>query len=231
MMMIVLNDVEPATLNLRHPVGVPLDTDLLFKVGVPTSGTDESVPGIQPADLDGVYPQLVLTPRTMGNAYAYDIEVLDPINGVGHVEVPGSFFNDRSGYSLEIYSRNENGTPTALLASGVVVLSGGAYVSKGPLGPMSVPVQIGPQGPVGPQGVQGEQGDVGDTGPVGPEGPEGPQGDEGPPGPPAAAFASVSETAPTGVSDGSLWYQPSTKTLFIWNATAAEWQVDTASWA
>lgn len=153
-MIVILDPIEPVTLNLRQPVGVPLDLHLTL---LDQQGA--------PVDPDTLHPQLVLTPRTVGTAYGYACETFDAANGEVHVELPGNFFTDRNGYRLELYARADDGTPTALMAMGTVLLSGGAYTSLGPLGPMSVPTIEGPPGPEGQPGadstVPGPQGERG----------------------------------------------------------------------
>jgi hypothetical protein len=71
------------------------------------------------------------------------------------VAIPGSTLQDRSGYTIEMYSRDNDGVPGGLLARGKAYLTGSAYKSVGPLGPMVVPTVAGPQGPAGPPGTPG----------------------------------------------------------------------------
>jgi collagen triple helix repeat protein len=169
---ILVDPVEPAPCSFRQPVGTALEMDITFRQQA-TLLPDE-VP--QAFDLSDTYPQMVLISRTKGTAAPYDIEIIDPVNGLGHVSVPGNFFNDFNGYDIEVYLRDEFGHPLRLLAEGVARLTGGAYRSLGPLGPMTLPVLVGPAGPQGEQGVQGIQGVTGETGETGPEGPVGPAG-------------------------------------------------------
>jgi hypothetical protein len=200
--------VEPGQINFRAPLGVELVWPMTFLNQVDT-----------PVDPTPYNMQLIVTPRSTGRSQGYDVEPTDPANGGATVIVPSSVLTDRNGYSLELYSRDEvTGSPIALLATGVGVLQGVAFRQEGPLGPMVVPTIEGPPGPAGSPGLQG------------PQGVPGPQGDPGVPGA-TGGTATVAETAPLAPTSGALWYKPSTKTLYVWNATAGAWQVDTASWA
>lgn len=218
-MIIVLDPVEPAPLSLRHPVGVPLDLHLtLVKNG-------------EPVDPTPLNPQLVLSPRSSGTlAAGYDLETISVADGEVHAELPGNLFNDWNGFRLEVYARDADNVPTALLALGVLQLMGGGYQQLGPLGPMSVPV-IEVEGPPGPQGVQGVQGDPGVPGVDGADGMDGAPGPAGPTGPSGTMTAVVAATAPSSPVDGVLWYDTTTSTLRVWSASSASWQISTADWA
>jgi hypothetical protein len=228
---VVLNPIEPAPLSVRQAVGVPLDLKVNFvsQLAVP----------IDPTPMN---PQLVLVSRTKAYAYGYDAASLDAA-GSASFAVPGNFFSDRAGYTLELYQRDGNNQPIGLLAKGALFVEATGYDSLGPLGPAAVPVVEGPQGaqgPQGPQGLQGNPGPVGpegDPGPIGPEGPAGadstvpgPQGPEGPVGPSGTMTAIVATAPPpTTGPDGSFWFNPSTGQMFILRSGA--WVKYTADWA
>jgi len=151
-----LNPVEPAPLSIRHPLGTTLDLSLSFH--------DQQDGVVDPTPL---YPQLALMPRSRGGMYAYAMET-SPTEA--SVTIPGAALLDPSGYSIELYQRQENEVPgdppvpVALMATGVLALQGRAYIRMGPLGQIEVPVITGPQGPVGPQGIQGIPGEPGEPG-------------------------------------------------------------------
>ena len=147
---VVLSRLETSQLSVNAPAGVDLDLDLTFV-------TQRRDP-VAPATL---LPQLALLARSSTKVFAYDVDDL------GTVEVPGSVLRDPAGYTLELYQRrvadNPEDPPVAigLLAKGVLALKGAAYNDMSPLGPINVPVvvgPVGPQGPVGPVGPQGAQG-------------------------------------------------------------------------
>lgn len=145
---IVINSVQPATLGLRHPLGVDLDLHLTMK-------KQDNSP------VDPTLTQFVLLPRSRGGMFPYDMEAYDVANGVARVEVPGTNLTDVSGCSVEVYSRAPNDTPgdppkpTGLLARGVIVFEGSGYSSQGPQGMINVPVVTGPPGPMGATGQRG----------------------------------------------------------------------------
>lgn len=145
---LVINNVEPATLNLRHPLGVNLN----LLVAMTYQNGDVVDPDLN---------QLVLAPRSRGGVYPYDMTVYDPTNGISQAKIPGASLTDPSGYNLEIYAREigEGGVPvpSALLAKGWIALEGSAYNQEGPLNMINVPVVTGPPGPQGPAGVRGSQ--------------------------------------------------------------------------
>lgn len=153
---VILNPIEPAPLSLRLPLGVALDLDLTF--------VNQQAALVDPNTL---MPQLALLPRSRGGLFAYPVETTSSEGGTGNVKVPSTVLVDRSGYTLELYSRRAAENPddppvaTGLIAKGVVALEGEAFQSWGPLGTINTPVVVGPPGPVGPQGEQGIQGDTG----------------------------------------------------------------------
>lgn len=242
-MRIFANPVEPAPLSVRHAVGVALNLPitLLSQSGLPI-------------DISGMNLQIVLAPRSQGRAYAYALEVDDGPGGRAHADIPGVALNDRRGANIELYSRDQDGVPTALIARGQLQPTWGGYQYAGPLGPMTVPVLVGPTGPQGEEGPMGQAGLDGAAGPTGPTGPIGPEGDpgaQGIPGNPGSAgatgaagpagatgptgpagpptYATVSATAPASPVAGQLWYDTTTQDLKTWSGTA--WVVSTANWA
>lgn len=159
--LVVVNPVEPAPLSLRLPLGVALDLNLTF-VGQNTA----------PIDPVTLMPLLALLPRSRGGLFSYPVETTSKAGGTGNVKVPATVLVDRSGYTLELYSRRTADNPadppvaTGLIAKGVVALEGEAFQSWGPLGTINTPVVVGPPGPQGIQGPQGVQGDTGQRGSV-----------------------------------------------------------------
>lgn len=216
-MIVIFSAVEPARVSFKHVVGVPLVLPIDFRF---QSG--------QVADPTPFYPQLVLTARTSGMTSGYDIETTDASIGRGVVNIPGAYFNDRNGYTVELYSRTAEGKPIVLYGWGECRLFGGAYKSPGPLGPMTLPVVQGPPGPPGPAGAPGADGE---TGPQGDPGIQGPQGPQGVPGASGTNTAVVSATAPPTPVNGQLWFDTSTNTLKTWSSSAGAWLIETASWA
>lgn len=144
---VFLNAIEPALLSLRCPLGVDLDLGLSF------IRQDSSQ-----VDADTLLPQLALLPRSATGIFSRDVD------STGRVSIPGPALLDVNGYNLELYQRrpavlpNNPPVPIGLLAKGVLRLEGSAYVSRGPLSPVTFPTVVGPPGPQGPQGGQGEQG-------------------------------------------------------------------------
>jgi hypothetical protein len=158
---IVLNPIEPAPLSIRTALGAALDLGLTF------IGQNKA-----PVDPTTLLPQLVLLPRSRGGIFAYPVETTSSEGGTGTVTVPSTVLVDRSGYTLELYSRRTAVNPadppvaTGLIAKGVVRLDGEAFQSWGPLGTINTPVVVGPTGPQGIQGMQGVQGETGQRGSV-----------------------------------------------------------------
>lgn len=196
---VVIDPIEPAPLSLRHALGVNLDLQLKLLSQANT-----------PVDPTSLLPQLVLLARSQNLLGAYDVATLDAAGGVGSVSIPGAALTDQVGYTVELYQRQENivpgdpALPVRLLASGVMLLQGGAYEAMGPLGMINVPVVTGPQGPQGIQGVPGPVGPVSTVpGPVGPAGPANVLTIgtviTGPPG--SMASVSISGTSPNQVLD------------------------------
>jgi hypothetical protein len=97
----------------------------------------------------------------------------------------------------------------------------------GPAGPAGPPGSMGPVGPPGLVGSQGPSGPGGTQGPLGPAGPPGPQGPQGIQGPSGSAPVLVSDTAPTGVNDGAMWFNSSTARLYVYynNGVSKQWVV------
>jgi hypothetical protein len=159
--LIYVSDIEPAPLSLRHPLGTSLDLMLTMR-------TQRDTP------VDPTLTQFVLLPRSYGGIYAYDMQAYDVANGIARVEINGTALADRSGYGIEVYSRqpNPSGEPTdppvpvALLATGVMAMQGVAHQKMGPLGMISVPTVTGPAGPVGATGAVGPTGDTGVRGSI-----------------------------------------------------------------
>jgi len=153
-----IDPTGPAPVGFSQAAGMPGDIRFDFK----TQGN------LAYPDVAFLYPQLVLRPFTRHGVKLYDIVINDPTGGSGIARVPGVEMNDR--FAIEVYSRNDKGTPQRMLACGRVDLTGYSYASSGPLGPASYPE--GPEGPVGaqgPQGVQGLRGSRWYTGPGDPE--------------------------------------------------------------
>jgi hypothetical protein len=113
------------------------------------------------------------------------------------------------------------GAPGAPGATGATGPQGPKGDTGDPGGPM------GPQGPPGPTGPQGPQGDTGATGPVGPPGPSGiadAPTDGATYGRKNAAWVSlagvtasvvVSDTAPAGAADNTLWWESDSGLLYV----------------
>lgn len=141
---IYIDPVGPAPIGFAQAAGMPGDIKFDFK-----TQSNLAYPNIA-----SLYPQLVLRPFTQYGVKIYDIEINDPTGASGIAKVPGVEMNDR--FSIEVYSRLENGQPQRLLACGRADLTGYAYASSGPLGPVSYPE--GPAGPEGPMGAKGDQG-------------------------------------------------------------------------
>jgi hypothetical protein len=156
---VILSPIEPSPLSLRVPLGVALDLELTFK--------NQQAALVNPTTL---MPQLVLLPRSRGGMFSYSVETTSSEAGTAAVSVPSTVLVDRSGYTLELYSRRVADNPdappvaTGLLAKGTVALEGEAFRSWGPLGTINTPVVVGPPGPAGPQGEQGEPGETGQRG-------------------------------------------------------------------
>jgi hypothetical protein len=145
---IYLNDIEPAPLSLRWPLGIDLDLRVMMR-------TQRNTP------VDPTLAQFVLLPRSQGGVSPYDMEAFDVANGIARIEVPGSSLTDRCGYNIELYARQPNSVPgdppkpVSLAARGVLATQGAAYASTGPLSMINIPVVTGPPGPIGPTGVRG----------------------------------------------------------------------------
>jgi hypothetical protein len=95
---------------------------------------------------------------------------------------------------------------------------------QGPPGPQGPQGNTGAvsdvQGPQGPQGPKGDKGDTGFAGATGPQGPQGIQGTTGATGAQGPAGVGVStvyyaDAPPTGVPDGTMWWESDTGLLYI----------------
>jgi hypothetical protein len=145
---IVISDVEPAMLSLRHPLGVALDlrVDVVEQNGAPHN-------------VGNFFPQLVLMPRSRGGMRPYEMQIADTVNGQIRVQIPGYDLQDQHGYGLELYTRMENPVsgdppiPTAMVARGAIITQGVGYALDGPLSIISVPTVTGPPGPTGAAGA------------------------------------------------------------------------------
>ena len=148
---IVINNVEPAILSMRAPMGIELNVGLKFLKQDATT----------PIDIATLLPQLAILPRSRGGIYAYEVEPVDGQLGLGTVNIPGTALIDMSGYTLELYQRRPATNPddpkvaTGLLAKGTMALEGKSYIQYGPLGMINTPVVTGPPGPQGEQGPRG----------------------------------------------------------------------------
>lgn len=154
--------LDPAPLNLRWPLGIPLDLRLTFQN---VDGDD--------LDVGESLAQFVLFPRSRGGQHPYDMTVYDAVNGVMGVKIPGNDLTDDKGYRFEIYSRvpaeveGNPAVPDFMQVMGNIVTFGSAYSSTGPQSMVNIPVVQGPPGPAGAPGAAGAPG------------PEGPQGTRG----------------------------------------------------
>ena len=157
---IFVNDIEPAPLSIRHPLGVNLDLNLTMLM---QNGS--------PAQL-AVEPQFVLLPRSKGGVRPYDMTIIDAVNGNTRIQIPGFDLNDVSGYGIELYTREANAVeggppvPTGLAAKGTLATQGSAYAIDAPLSIINMPMVVGPPGPEGLVGPQGEIGATGQRGSV-----------------------------------------------------------------
>lgn len=147
---VYVGPAEPSPLSVRQAVGIDLELNLTFH--------QQNEGGVNRFDLTNAYPQIVLAPRSSRQVYGYDITPTDAVNGLGSVTVPGMVFNDPHGHNLEIFLRDANGKPTALVARGEAVPYWGSYQTSSPLSPMTIPVIEGPPGPTGPAGPSGTPG-------------------------------------------------------------------------
>jgi hypothetical protein len=142
---ITINNVEPAALSLRWPLGVNLDLAVTMK-----NLRGETI------DQTPMHPLLVLLPRSQGGADPYDMEI-DAANQSSRALVHGSSLTDVSGYNLEIYQREAGTPPTSigLLARGALITEGSSYGAHGAMSMANPHIVEGPQGPAGPQGPRG----------------------------------------------------------------------------
>ncbi len=146
-----LSPAEPARIGFAQPRGAKFNCSLQFRRAGPAA-----------TDLSGANPQLILRPRSRSGAQGYDIAMTSA--DTGEVEIDGAALQDPNGYTVELYARDDNLRPTELLASGAMVMTGGAYAYSGPFGPMTLPVVAGPAGPAGSPGGPGIQGPAGTRG-------------------------------------------------------------------
>lgn len=162
---LVLSPVEPAWFSVVSAMGVDVSIEFTCR------RQDGQI-----INANELKSQLVLLPRSRPLVAAYDV---DP--NTGRVSVPGAALTDPNGYSLELYQRAVNPLDdkgplllVGMIAKGVLRLNGVAYSRSGPLGPLTVPVVVGPTGPEGPVGPEGPIGPMGLMGPMGPQGEVGP---------------------------------------------------------
>jgi hypothetical protein len=170
-----VNPVEPTRIGFRQARGAAFRCKFLFRVPDTVAAASHAQLSAAPRSTLEDSPQLVFRPRSKGGAYGYDLIVNDLNAGTADVSIDGAFFQDPSGYLVELYTRDSDGRPLALIASGEMTMNGGAYAYEGPLGPLTLPTgPIGDTGPAGPQGVQGQQGVRGGTWTTGPNPPTNP---------------------------------------------------------
>ena len=149
-----VNPVEPVRIGFRQARGASFRCRFTFKVpdAVAPSSHTRPTAGLRSTLEDS--PQLVFRPRSRGGAYGYDLVIDDLQAGTASVAIDGAFFNDPSGYLVELYTRDSSGHPLALVAKGEMALDGGAYAYEGPFGPLTLPTppagETGPMGPAGP---------------------------------------------------------------------------------
>ena len=146
--------------------------------------------------------------------------------------------NSSIGIDGDYYVDNLNNMIYGPKANGIWPPGQSMEGTQGPPGP------VGPAGPAstvpGPPGATGPKGDKGDTGlqgapgapstvpgPVGPQGPQGPPGDKGDTGdkgdkgdtgaagPPGPSTVTISDTAPAGVPDNTIWWESDTGLLYV----------------
>jgi hypothetical protein len=146
---IVVNEIEPAPLSIRQPAGVQLNLvmRLANQVGV----------FVNPMTLN---LKLVVLERSTGRAAGYGVTTLDAVNGVCGVFIPGSDISDVNGYAVKLYSRDTADQPLAVVASGVMVVSGAsdfdaamstAAAGGGSGGSTQATVSIGDAAPSAPE--------------------------------------------------------------------------------
>lgn len=117
---------------------------------------------------------------------------------------------------------------TAWLSAGNITGPVGPEGPEGDPGPPGADSTVpGPQGPPGAAGATGPQGPQGPIGLTGNTGAPGAAGATGPAGPPT--YATVAASAPASPAVGQLWWQPSSKTLVVWDGTG--WYAVVATWA
>lgn len=184
----------PTPIGFTQAAGVPGDIRIDFK-----RQNNTPYPGL--VDL---FPQLVLRPFSQPYIHAYDIVVDDPVGGSGLATIPGPVMNDR--FNVEVYTRNSNGAPQRMIATGRVDLTGTAYQVLGPLGPASYP--IGPEGPAGPAGTPGS---------AGRDGVDGERGSRWYTGAGLPALPS------TGRVEGDMWLDTSTGNIYRWDVGTLMW--------
>jgi hypothetical protein len=144
------NPGGPVPIGFAEASGMPGDFRFDFK-------TQSNVPFTGVVDW---FPQLVMRPFTRSGAFGYDIVIDDPTGASGIAKVPGSVMDDV--FHLEVYVRNSEGQPQAMIAYGRHDLTGYGYKQSSYLSPATY--EVGPAGPAGPQGATGVQGLPGDPG-------------------------------------------------------------------
>lgn len=88
---VVINQIEPGTLNVRNPAGLPFTLDIEFR--------DQTGVVMDPAQYT---PVLLVTKRSDGSCQPYEAAL---ITGLARIALPA--MDDPSGYSIELYA----GTP------------------------------------------------------------------------------------------------------------------------
>ena len=144
---IFVNPTLPDNIGFAQAAGMPGDIRFYFKL--PN--------GLPYAEIVNLNPQMVMRPFTSGGIFGYDIVVNDVTGASGIAAVPGSAMNDR--FNIEIYTRDSEFRPQAMIACGRIDLTGHGYMQHGPLAPATY--STGPAGPAGPQGAQGAPGAAG----------------------------------------------------------------------
>lgn len=192
------NPVEPQKIGFRQARGQAFKCRFVFK---PAPVPAAVAAGVAPmaatrAVLDNA-PQLIFRPRSKGGASGYDLVVADAAAGTADVTIDGAFFNDPNGYLVELYTRDSEGRPLALIAYGQMAMTGGAFAYDGPLGPATLP-----------------------TGPVGPAGARGVDGAPGPAGSPGSQWTSgTGDPTTAGVTNGDMYLDSATGNVWRWTGT------------
>lgn len=196
-----LNTVEPARIGFRQARGATFRCDFLFRLPEavePPAGRVQQ--RVAPRGALDYAPQIVFRPRSSSGAHGYDLIVNDALAGTAHVTIDGAFFNDPNGYLVELYTRDADGRPLAMVAHGQMNLTGAAYQYDGPLGPMTLPTP-----PAGEQGARGPAGAASTVpGPAGDPGQRGTMWQTGE-GPPAGTGENITGDMYLDVISGDIW--------------------------